>query len=247
MFLRGSSVRLPCSSWYSVMKTRFQTSRKRPQSGSRFGLQSSRAAILARLARTAVDEDFTIGAAGADAVPVAGRPVVVLLVVAMDTVLGDAHPSPEVVRLFVIEVDRDPELLAVELEDGGQQVPRPGDGLLLEVVAEAEVAEHLEHGEVAVIADFIDVRGAEDFLDGHHARRGRFGESHEVGLEGHHAGAGEEQRRIAMRDERCARHAQMAALGHEAHEGIADVVDVHRVHCREWRNRLLSAETSGFT
>ena len=38
MFFFGSSVREPSSAWYSVMNTRFHTSRKRPQSGSRFGL-----------------------------------------------------------------------------------------------------------------------------------------------------------------------------------------------------------------
>ncbi len=203
------------------------------------------AAVGARLARAAVDEDLAVGAAGANAVPVTGRPVVVLLAVAVDAVLRNADAAPEVVRLVVIEVDRDPELVAVELEDRREQLPRPLDGLLFEVVADAEVAEHLEHRQVAVVADFIDVRGAEDLLHGDHARRGRLGEPHEVRLERHHAGAREEQRRVAVRHEGGARHAQMAALDHEAHEGVADVVDVHRAHCREVAIGRLSGNALG--
>ena len=46
-----------------------------------------------------------------------------------------------------------------------QEFPRPSDSVLLEIVAEGEVPEHLEKGEMARgVADALDVRGAEAFL-----------------------------------------------------------------------------------
>ena len=53
----------------------------------------------------------------------------------------------------------------VELEDLQRQLPGELDRLLLEVVAEREVAQHLEEGEVAGgRADLVDVRRAEALL-----------------------------------------------------------------------------------
>ena len=51
--------------------------------------------------------------------------------------------------LVVVGVHGDPEPVPVETEVPGEQLPRPRDGLGLEVVPEAEVAQHLEEGEVA--------------------------------------------------------------------------------------------------
>jgi hypothetical protein len=42
----------------------------------------------------------------------------------------------------------DPDAVAVEAQDLGGELPRPTDRLGLEVVAEGEVAEHLEEAEV---------------------------------------------------------------------------------------------------
>ena len=65
---------------------------------------------------------------------------------------------PDPVRLVVGDVHGHPEPLRVELEHLGEELPRPRDRLGLEVVAEAEVAEHLEEAEVAVgAADVVEV------------------------------------------------------------------------------------------
>ena len=62
------------------------------------------------------------------------------------------------VGLVVGDVDRDPEPVGVEAEDLGDELPRVRDGQLLEVVAEAEVAEHLEEDEVTGGApDLVEV------------------------------------------------------------------------------------------
>ena len=52
-----------------------------------------------------------------------------------------------------------------DLEDRGQEFPGPVDRLALEVVTEAEVAQHLEERHVARgLADVLDVAGANALL-----------------------------------------------------------------------------------
>src|SRR3546814_6714166 len=65
---------------------------------------------------------------------------------------------PDVESFVVGLVDGDQQALGRELPDLRQQFPRPGDGVLLEVVAERPVAEHLEKGVVARgVADLVEV------------------------------------------------------------------------------------------
>jgi hypothetical protein len=72
-------------------------------------------------------------------------------------VVADAHDAlsrqaddlqPDVVRLVVLGVHRGPEPVRGQLEVPGQQFPGVDDGVVLEVVPEAEVAQHLEEGVV---------------------------------------------------------------------------------------------------
>ena len=66
--------------------------------------------------------------------------------------------GPDRLRLVVADVDGDPDAVAVEAQPLGDELPRPRDGVGLEVVAEAEVAEHLEEAEVARrAADRVEV------------------------------------------------------------------------------------------
>ena len=61
------------------------------------------------------------------------------------------HPDlvePDLLGLVVAVVHRDPQAVPVEPEDLGQQLPGHGNGLFLEVVPEAEVAQHLEESAV---------------------------------------------------------------------------------------------------
>ena len=123
-----------------------------------------------------------------------------------------SSPSPAILfpvirRLVVLMVDGDEELVAVQPEFLGNQVPGKLDGVLLEIVAEGEVAEHLEEGVVACrIADIFEVvvlaAGPNAFLRCHRPVVTACLETGEQVLELHHAGVGEHQRRIVLRHQR---------------------------------------------
>ncbi len=155
-----------------------------------------------------------------------------------DAVRADVR-EPEAVRLrvarhaaFTLE-DRDLQAVLGEPEVARQQLPRVGDGFLLEVVAEGEVAQHLEEGVVP--------RGATDVLEvvvlatRPHAFLGR-GRARVVALllaqehvlELVHPGVGEEQGGVTVRDERRAGHHAVAPLLEIAQEGGPYLVPCHR-------------------
>ena len=146
----GSGVRVPSGAWLYCMNTRFQNSMKRSPCGI-----VQRAAVGAER-RAAVDVDLAARPARAG---VAHLPEVVLVAEALDALHRHADLLvPDRLGLVVALVDRDPQPVAVEAERLGDQLPAPRDDLALEVVAEAEVAEHLEEHEVALGApDVVEV------------------------------------------------------------------------------------------
>ena len=153
----------------------------------------------------AIDEDFRAGAAGAG---VAHHPEVIVRRNADDPRIRQAGDLlPEAVRLIVIVVDCDEEFVLGQVEVARDQGPRMLDRQLLEIVAERKIAQHLEEGQVARgVADIIEVvvlaAGADAFLRGRGARReGLLGAGEDV-LELHHAGIGEQQGVVTLRDER---------------------------------------------
>ena len=58
------------------------------------------------------------------------------------------------------------ELVLIDAEPflAGQEFPAPFDRLVLEIIAEGPVAEHLEEGAVTGVADLVDIAGADAFL-----------------------------------------------------------------------------------
>ena len=116
---------------------------------------------------------------------------------------------------IVVDIDGDHEPVLRQAELLGDQVPGELDRAVLEIVAEREVAEHLEEGVVARrVADIVEVvvlaAGAHAFLRGGRARIGALFEAGEDVLELHHAGIGEHQGRIVARHERRRRHDRVA-------------------------------------
>ena len=201
------------------MKTRFQISTKR-------SLAAVLGAAVVPVGLALVEEDLRVGAAGAG---VAHGPEVVLVAHALDPLGRHADlVDPDLLGLVVAVVHRDPEAVAVEAEDLGEELPGHGDGVGLEVVPEAEVAQHLEEGAVVGVgADDLDVGGAEALLDGGGPGPGRRLLAQEVRLERHHARDGEEDRGV-VRDQAGRRDDGVAAVGEEAREGRPQSVGVHR-------------------
>ena len=107
--------------------------------------------------------------------------------------------GPDVVGFVVLDVDGDGELLGRQQVDLGQQFPGVLDGVALEVVAEAEVAQHFEEGVVARgVADVFQVvvlaAGAHAALHGGGARIRAAVQAQEHVLELDHAGVGQQHR-----------------------------------------------------
>ena len=142
---------------------------------------------------------------------------------------------PDGLGLVVVDVDGDPQPVAVEPEHLGEQLPGQGDGLLLEVVAEAEVAQHLEEGEVAGgVADVLDVVVLA--LDGRTSAptwpggTGGGSSPRMYREELVHARVGEQRRRRVVRDEPGRRDERVAALDEEPGEGLPQLLGVHARH-----------------
>ena len=123
-------------------------------------------------------------------------------------------------------VSRSPGILSVL----GQEFPGPVDRFAFEVVAKAEVSQHLEKRLVKRrLAHVFDVAGANAFLAGGRALEVGIAQPHELFLELVHAGRREEHRRV-VGHEHVAGPAN-AALGHEKVEKrFAKFVCFHRIN-----------------
>ena len=182
--------------------------------------------------RAAIDEDLRARPARSRrvGVPVVRQLPLVVEPAAADDPLGRqaCRVDPDRLGLGVVLVHRGPQQVVVDAEPLGDQLVRPRDRLLLEVVAEREVPEHLEHRQVARrVADVLDVVGAEALLarDGPRERRRRLSE--EVRDELVHAGVREQQAGLGRRDQRRGRDAPMLALFEERQEQLADAMGLH--------------------
>ena len=130
-------------------------------------------------------------------------PEVVLLVESADSLGRHSRAGgPQMKGLVIVSKDGGPDAIRLQPQALGYELPGEANGVLLEVVADAEVAEHLEEGEVCCVANLAHVRGPEALLRRGEASAGRLHLAGEVRLELHHAGVGEEECRVAGRYER---------------------------------------------
>ena len=101
----------------------------------------------------------------------AGRaPPVVLVAKAVDPLRRHPEIKPDLLGLVVAIVDGDVQALALEPHVIHHEIKRPVAGFLLEVVAEAEVAEHLKQRQMRGVAHLVDIGRTEAFLGRGHAR-----------------------------------------------------------------------------
>ena len=159
-------------------------------------------------------------------------------------VVTDAHHAlgrhadflgPDVVGFVVTGVDGDPQFFLRQVQPlvRSQEGPGEGDGIALEIVAEAEVAQHLEEGVMTGgVADVFQVvvlaAGAYALLAAHGAGIGALFLAEEAVLELVHAGVGEQQGRVIARDQGAGGNASMSLLFEEAEEGFTDFCAFHR-------------------
>ena len=183
----------------------------------------------------AVDVDLGARSAGTG---ITHLPEVVLVAESLDALERHANLlMPDRLGLVVALVDGDPEPVAVEAPAtagaiGSDQLPAPRDDRRLEVVAEAEVAEHLEEHEVALGAsDVVEVvvlaAGAGALLGADSAGERRHLVADEVRLERHHAGDREHHGRI-VRDQARGRYDDVILPGEEVEEGLPQLVGADR-------------------
>ncbi len=137
---------------------------------------------------------------------------------------------PQFEGVIVVDIDGDQKTIFRQREVLGDKGPCQFDRALLEVVAEREIAEHLEECVMARgIADIVQVvvlaAGAHAFLRAHGARIRPLLQTCEYVLELHHAGIGEHQGGVIARHQRRRRHDLMVVAGEEIEEAFADIVD----------------------
>ena len=148
-------------------------------------------------------------------------PEIVLVAQAEDPAVRDAGDlPPQLPRFIVGMVHRDIQPVGIDAEPLAARHPFPGvfDRLLLEVIAEGEVAEHLEERVVARgVTHLLEVvvlpAGADALLAGYRARVVAAFQPLKHPLELHHAGVRKEQRGVVRGDERGARHLVVGARG----------------------------------
>ena len=170
-----------------------------------------------------------------------------VLVVALVDVAPARHPlgreadlvAPDVPGDLVVGVGRGREPVGRDPELPGQQIPGEVDRLALEVVAERPVAEHLEEGVVAgrppdLLEVVVLARHPQAALVVDRPRVGARLRPDQDVLELDHPRVGEEERRVAGRDEAGARHGGVPALGEELDEPAADLGGGQRHDPRIW-------------
>ena len=127
-------------------------------------------------------------------------PEVVLLAETDHVIFRDTDfLGPDVVSLIIIQIDRDVELFGGNLQFPGQELPGPWNGLVLEIILEAEIAQHFKVTAMAGgDAHALNIGGADALLAGGDPVTGRLLLTKEPLLHGRHAAVDEKQARIVL-------------------------------------------------
>ena len=160
------------------------------------------------------------------------RPKIVALVLLSAFLAADADhafvrdrdlfcPNPEC--LVIGFINGDPQSFRIETEDLCEQFPGVADCILLEIVAETEISEHLEEGMVTSgVSDLIKVimfsAGTNALLRRNRPRIAALLSTEKNILELNHARIGEQQSRIIGRNQRARIHDFMFSRGEKIEE-----------------------------
>ena len=188
---------------------------------------------------------------------IAHSPEVIRLILARTRLIANARQAlrrhtdfvqPNVGCFVVLVIHRDPQFFCGNFHLNREEFPRVLNRVALEIIAETEIAQHLEKSMMA--RGITDVFQIVMLAAGTHAAL-RTGGAHigpgftakERFFELHHAGVGEEQRRIIARHERT-RGDNGVALGFE--KGQKTFADFTGFHCgflkaaNMWKNIMIA-------
>ncbi len=169
-------------------------------------------------------------------------PEVVVFTQTRDMVVGHPQTLPDADGLIVVLEHGEVQLLKRQPQHIHAEIQRHGAHLTLEVLAEAEIAQHLKEAEMAPGgADNVDIVGAHALLHGGGANVRLFQLLllQEVRLKLHHARAGQQQRRV-VGDKRGRRHALTALAFEIAQISFADLRGRHVFHLRSFNGPIVS-------
>ena len=112
----------------------------------------------------------------------------------------------------------------------GQEFPAPGNHFLLEVIAQAPVAQHFKEGQVAHVTHVVDIDGADALLHVGEPVAGGVLLAQQVGHQGMHARGGEQHGGVVLRNDGGGGNHGVALHLEELQPQRAQVVRVYRAH-----------------
>ena len=118
---------------------------------------------------------------------------------------------PDLEGFLVVLIDRGIQTILFQTDNFGQKFPAPGNGSVLEIIAEGEVAQHLKIGAVTGgMTNALQIGGADALLAGGHTVAGRGNLAGEELLHRCHTGVDKKEGFVALGDQRVAGQAQMS-------------------------------------
>ena len=187
-----------------------------------------------------------LGTRAAGACPM--LPEIILLAEPEDLLLRNADLLiPDLVGLVVVQIDGRIEPVRIQPHHLGQKLPRPGNGLVLKIIAKGKIAQHLKKSAVTGrLADVLDIAGPDALLAGGNAPAGRNLLSGEIGFQGRHAGIDQQQAVIVMGHQREALHRQVALAFKKFQEHFPELVYAVLFQCLVLRLFCLFLSRGGF-
>ena len=204
-----------------------------------------------RAAGLLVGDDEHLGIRAAGAGDARRAPPVVFLGQEEDVIIRHAAPAPQLGAFLVagaVRITREHRegqtvLGQAQVFRAGEEFPAPGNHLLLEIVAQRPVAQHLKEGEVAEIAHVVNIAGAHALLHVRQAVAGGVLRAHQIGHQRMHARGGEQHRGVVFGNHRRAGNHGMAVALEKLQEHRAQfggMIGLHQwslllAKCGWWR------------
>ena len=169
---------------------------------------------------------------------IAHGPEIILLIHSEKGVRAHTHiVCPDACSFVILAEHGDVELISGDGKIFRDQFPGPGDRLLLEIIAEREIAQHLEKSVMPgraphLLQIVVFAAGANALLGGAGAVIVALLAAQKGILELVHAGIREEQRRIIRGDQRGGTHHTMSTAFEEAQKLATNRARIHKGLCR---------------